>query len=583
MKLPYLSTKFKKPNINAQKLLGSFVQRRGKTAWGIDIGGHALKAVKLTQVAGSVFIDDVDIIEYPVLSSNVNFLQSAHVKEAIQTLIARHHITHACNVSISIPGQVVLSRFTIIPPVNKKQLKALVQYEAKQQIPFDLKEIIWDYQQLSDFVTNTEGIEIGLFASKKVTLDHILINTAALKHAIRTLQISPLALYNFALFDRQIDSSAIILNVETENTDLVIADGARLWLRSIPLSTINTDLIKEIQRSMEYYKSLVKDTVNFKTILLVGDTFKDIRHVRFITDSFKYEARVLNAFNNIKLSDKVSDSGVREGLLNLGVALGLALQSAGLGRIKTNLLPPELIKAAEISKKKPYAIAGLGCLALSLVVQYRGLHTQTIFLNNSHECHQRVLQNLKDLEKKYKGAENQAQIAKLTLNLVSSIDSSRFFWMEALSKLLSAMPDNVLITSIQTSWIDANAIKTEGTAKQTPGFFQNKKANPQTKPSTPQKLLLMGMKGESNDPRMGFIEEQILKPIRNLTLFDQKVTAFKNVEIVPGSCRQIGQKDEMGSYISFELRWVVKSREEVQSETDSLLLTKGTSTVSVKL
>ena len=88
----------------------------------------------------------------------------------------------------------------------------------------------------------------------------------------------------------------------------------------------------------------------------------------------------------------------------------------------------------------------------------------------------------------------------------------------------------------------------------------------------------MGIKGESKEPSMRFIEERILKPIQNLTVFDQKVPAFKNVEIVPGSSRQVDHKNGGESYISFEIRWIVKSRDEIQFEETSLSLANGTST-----
>ena len=90
----------------------------------------------------------------------------------------------------------------------------------------------------------------------------------------------------------------------------------------------------------------------------------------------------------------------------------------------------------------------------------------------------------------------------------------------------------------------------------------------------------MGIKGESSEPRMGFIEENVLKPIQKLTLFDQRVPAFKNVEIVPGSCRQVDRKNGGEGCISFEIRWIVKSQDEIQSETQSLI--PGTLTPSVK-
>lgn len=566
---------------DTQKLSQALKQYRAKTAWGLDIGGHALKAVKIIQTSDGLLIEDFDIIEYPALKPDINFFQSQHIKEAIQIFLAKHHITKTDNVLVSIPGQFVLSRFTTVPPVDKKQLKDIVSYEAKQQIPFDLKDIVWDYQQLSEQVPAAEGIEIGLFASKRTTLDHILSDIASLKPRLTALQVSPLAISNLILFDRQVDGPVIIINIETENTDIIIVDGLHLWLRSITLPTIDADLVKEIQRSMEYYRSLTKEEVHFKTILLMGNRFKEPGNVKFISDNFTYEVKVLKTLNNLKLSDKINPDFLNENLANLSVALGLAVQGLGLGRININLLPPEQIKAAEISKKKPYAVATLGCLAMLLVIQYCGLHIQINHLRNSYNYHQNVLLNIKELEKKYKSAETLAQANKSALDLVSSIDYSRFFWMEALDKLLFLIPGNIAITSINSSWISADTFQAKNMEKQAKSnFFQAKKTGEPKKSGSSGKLLLMGIKGESSEPRMGFIEENVLKPIQKLTLFDQRVPAFKNVEIVPGSCRQVDLKNGGEGCISFEIRWIVKSQDEIQSETQALI--PGTSTQAVK-
>jgi len=567
---------------DTQKLSRALKQYRAKTAWGLDIGGHALKAVKITQASGGLLIEDADIIEYPAFKPDVNFLQSQHIKEALQNFLAKHHIAKTDNVLVSIPGQFVLSRFTTVPPVDKKQLKDIVSYEAKQQIPFDLKDIVWDYQQLSERVPEMETMEIGLFASKRTTLDHILTNIASLEPRLTALQVSPLAISNLIFFDRQVDGPAIIINIETENTDIILVDGLHLWLRSITLPIVDADLVKEIQRSMEYYRSLTKEEVHFKTILLMGNRFKDTSNVKFIADNFTYAVKVLKTLNNLKLSDKINPDFLNENLVNMGIALGLALQGVGAGRININLLPPEQIKAAEISRKKPYAIATLGCLVLLLVTQYCGLHIQINHLRDSNNYHQNVLQNIKELEKKYKSAETLAQTNKSALDLVSSIDSSRFFWMEALDKLLYLIPKNVAIASINSSWISADTIQAKDMEKQTTksNFPQAKKTSEPAKPGSSKKLLLMGINGESKEPRMGFIEENVLKPIQEVVLFDQKVPAFKNVEIVPGSCRQVERKNGWEGCISFEIRWIVKSQDEIQSETQSLIL--GTSTPAVK-
>jgi len=584
MKSPHLRTIGpKRPSLNIQKISQIIKQYKVKTVWGLDIGGHALKAVKVSKTSDELVVEDLDIIEYRALSPDVNSLQSPHLKEVIQAFLTKYHIAKSDNLLVSIPGQFVLSRFTTIPPVAKKQLKDLVTYEAKQQIPFDLKDVVWNYQRLSETIPGVEGIEIGLFASKRAILDQLLTNIAPLKPNLIAFQVSPLAIFNFISFDQQIDGQTIVINVETENTDLVIVNGPHLWLRSIPLSTVDTDLIKEINRSLEYYKSLTKETINFQTLLLMGNSFKDPINVKTLAENFTCNVKIVKTLKNLKLSGKIDPVYFNENLVNLNVALGLALQGVGLGRVTINLLPQELVRALEISRKKPYAVATLGCLALSLIIQYCGLHIRINHLHSSKDYHEKVLQNVKDLEKKYKDAETLAQTNKSTLELISSIDSSRFFWMEALDKLLSLMPDNVYITNIQPSWVDADAIKDEDTSKQTTsGFFQTKNTITPKKTGISKKVLLMGIKGESKEPSIAFIEENVLKPIQTLTLFDQKVAAFKKVEIVPGSCRQVDHNDGWGSYISFEIRWIVKSQDDIQAETKSLTLTPGTSTPSVK-
>lgn len=577
MKLFPIHISFKKPDFLITKASRGFKQKKTENVWGLDIGGDALKAVKIAQTPDGIYVDDIDVIAYNALPRDMTFLQSTSIQEAILTFLTRYPITKNDKVLVSIPGQFVLSRFITIPPVDKKQLKNIISYEARQQIPFDLKDVVWDFQQLSEQLPDAEGIEIGLFASKRTTVNHIVTNIWSLKPYLSTLQISPLAIANFVLFDQQVSGPTVIVHGEVENTDIIIIDRQHLWMRSIPIFTIDASLIKEIQRSLEYYKSLTKEDVHFKNLLLMGNKFKDPAAVKYITDNFTHEVKFLTCLNTLKVSQKIPAAYLDENLSNFGVALGLALQGAGFGRLRINLLPQEFAKEIEISRKKPYAIAALGCLALAIFIQYAGSRMEIAHLRKSNEYHQKILNTIQNFEKNYKNLETLAQANKSSLDLVSSVDSARFFWMEAADKLLSIIPDNVSVTSIQSSWIDADTLKyitetTHGidTARQQKptNFFQAKKPNALVNAGVSKKVLLMGIKGESREPSKSFIEEHILKPIQNISLFDQNVPAFKNVEIVPGSCRQV-DKEGIGSYICFEIRWVVKSPDEIQQETKS--------------
>ena len=63
-----------------------------------------------------------------------------------------------------------LARFVKLPPVEAKRIPEIVKYEARQQIPFPLDEVIWDFQRLGE-ASEVEGFaletEVGLFAMKR--------------------------------------------------------------------------------------------------------------------------------------------------------------------------------------------------------------------------------------------------------------------------------------------------------------------------------------------------------------------------------------------------------------------------------
>src|SRR5919106_217611 len=75
---------------------------------------------------------------------------------------------------------------------------------SRQQIPFALEDVIWDYQRMAGgqevdgFALDTE---IGLFAMKReqVTKAMAPYNTASIE--VDFIQLAPIAIYNYVAFD----------------------------------------------------------------------------------------------------------------------------------------------------------------------------------------------------------------------------------------------------------------------------------------------------------------------------------------------------------------------------------------------
>src|SRR5262245_41438206 len=137
--------------------------------WGIDLGQCALKAMRLQLVDGEVAATAFDYIEHPKILSQPDADPDQLTREALEQFLSRNNIKGDV-VAISVPGQSGLARFVKLRPLEEKKIADSVRFEAKQQIPFPLEEVVWDYQKVGSGAV-TDGFametEIGLFAMKR--------------------------------------------------------------------------------------------------------------------------------------------------------------------------------------------------------------------------------------------------------------------------------------------------------------------------------------------------------------------------------------------------------------------------------
>ena len=52
-------------------------------------------------------------------------------------------------VLLSISGHSVFTRFQPLPEVQPDKIYQVIQYEAQQNVPFPMNEVVWDYQLIS--------------------------------------------------------------------------------------------------------------------------------------------------------------------------------------------------------------------------------------------------------------------------------------------------------------------------------------------------------------------------------------------------------------------------------------------------
>src|SRR5258706_9435472 len=89
--------------------------------------------------------------------------REAVVLKALQGVIAEKGVK-AKTINVCAPGFHVFSKFVKLPPVDSTKVTQIIQYEAQQNVPFPLAEVVWDYQILG--ATPTGELEVLLVAIK---------------------------------------------------------------------------------------------------------------------------------------------------------------------------------------------------------------------------------------------------------------------------------------------------------------------------------------------------------------------------------------------------------------------------------
>lgn len=392
--------------------------------WGIEIGQSALKALHCVKKGDEVVADQFDFIEYPKILSQPDANPDELIAEALLQLLERNESVRD-RVCISVPGQSGLAKFFKPPPVDLKKIADIVRYEAKQQIPFELSDVIWDYQMMPGSQIQ-EGYalesEVGLFAMKREQAYRQLAPFDEADMQVDLVQLAPIALYNAVAYDRMnerleneefdIDdppTSTVILSIGTDSSDLIITNGFRIWQRSMPIGgnhftrqltkdlkltfakaehlkrnareavdpklvfqtmrPVFNDLVTEVQRSIGFFRSIDKKA-NITELLVTGNTVKMPGLAAYLGKNLGYEVQMLDRFNRLGGDDVLSIPTFRDNAPTFAVCYGLCLQGLDLGQVHTTLVPKEILTQRMIRAKKPWVLLGLTALLLGTTVQY---------------------------------------------------------------------------------------------------------------------------------------------------------------------------------------------------------------------
>lgn len=397
------------------------------TVWGIDIGQAGLKALQLryNEASQQVIAVGFDYIQHPKILSQPDAIPAELINEALKTFVSRNAAQlKGAQIGFVVPSNTSIVKFIQLPPVEASKVGDIVKYEARQQIPFDLNDVIWDWQTMGGGIQEGGYMldsEVGLVAMKKEALQNHLKPFTDLKLEIDAIQAVSLAMFNFMSYDQfeqrpgdpvmEREGYTVLLDMGADTTTMLVSNGRKIWQRNISiggnqftraltkemkltfaksehlkcnatkapdpkavfqaLRPVFNDYVSEIQRSIGFFSSVNRDA-KIEKILAIGNGFKLAGLQKFLQQNLQYDVERVENFPGLVGDAVLSQPLFQENAMSFAVAYGLGLQMLKQTTIQTSLLPPEIKTARMIRRKKPWAVATAATLLMGLSLSTMG-------------------------------------------------------------------------------------------------------------------------------------------------------------------------------------------------------------------
>ncbi|MFA7231159.1 MAG: pilus assembly protein PilM [Victivallaceae bacterium] len=237
----------------------------------IDVGGDSLKVAEFSfPVGGGIVLEKFAFLEYDDEQKEGNLAET--FASTFDKIVADNNFKSK-NVRLSISGQSAFSRLSKLPPLgeDRSHIAQIVEYEAKQTVPYPMEEVIWDYQLIKHSITVQnkkiiEPVEENAEPQEEIveeTVDEMEALFVAVKSEVVTafanvlqdagkeilsIEIAPITFFNAAKAN-QIghEQCDLLLNIGGRCSSLVFVDNDRIFTRTIPIAgySITQQISKE--------------------------------------------------------------------------------------------------------------------------------------------------------------------------------------------------------------------------------------------------------------------------------------------------------------------------------------------------
>lgn len=461
----------------------------------LDVGASGLKLAEFVSLKAG----GVELVTYAVGALNLDphsdTDRSVVITSTLQEMLASSGIKPG-PVLVSVAGQSVFSKFVKLPPTDRDKIQQIVQFEAQQNVPFPIDEVVWDYQLIGPAVAE---LDVMLAAIKADIIQQLFASVEGAGLVPQLVDVAPMALYNATRYNySELPACTLVVDMGARSTDLIFIEKGRVFNRSIPVAgnAITQQIMQEFNLAFadaeemkkahafvafggayEGHKSEVVDkvsksvrsvmtkmhaeivrSINFyrgqqagespTLVLLAGGTSIIPYTDTFMKEKLNVEVDYLNSFNNVTVHTSIPAEQIGKSAHVLGQVVGLALRRRMPCPIEIDLMPPAKLAKQAFRRKQPlFVVAMLGIIltvavwAIYFLKMAQLAHARSQALRNKVEA-------LSGDESRLIEQENREKDAKGKLDKLLGLVDRRTQWVDILIQIRACMPDGMTLVAL---------------------------------------------------------------------------------------------------------------------------------------
>jgi type IV pilus assembly protein PilM len=482
----------------------------------LDMGASGLKLAEFIPLKAG----GVELFKYAVGALNFDPHGDADRPAAITNTLLEMMATSGIKpgpVLVSVAGQSVFSKFVKLPPTDRDKILQIVQFEAQQNVPFPIDEVVWDYQLIGPAVAE---LDVMLAAIKADIIQQMFeaIEVAGLEPQL--VDVAPMALYNATRYNySELPACTLVVDMGARSTDLIFIEKGRVFSRSIPVAgnaitqqimqefnlafadaeemkkahafvafggayeghksevvdkvsksvrSVMTKMHAEIVRSINFYRSQQAGEAP-TLVLLAGGTSIIPYTDTFLKEKLNVEVDYLNPFNNVTVHASIPAEQIGRSAHVLGQVVGLALRRRMPCPIELDLMPPARLADRAFRRKQPmFVMAMLGVILTVGVWAVYFLKMAQL----AHERSQKVSEQvgrLSGVESRLAAAEKRSAEVDGKLQRLLALTAHRAQWVDVLTQIRTCMPDGMTLVSLHPEGAVLSGAPGEAPAPLAPG------------------------------------------------------------------------------------------------------------------